>query len=55
MPVVAKQNGAKLVIINRDVTPCDQIADHVVRAQAVSTMATVLDQVRRGLANILRD
>lgn len=54
MPVIAKQNGAKLVIINRDETPCDRIADHVVHAQAGPIMAIVIDQVRRGLATISR-
>ncbi len=52
MPVIAKQNGAKLVIINRDETPCDSIADYVVNAQAGPTMATVIERVRRALANI---
>jgi len=51
MPVIAKRNGAKLVIINRDETPCDPIADYVVHAQAGPTMATVIDQVKRALAN----
>jgi NAD-dependent deacetylase len=51
MPVIAKQNGAKLVIINRDETPCDPIADYVVHVQAGPTMAIVLDQVKRALAN----
>ncbi len=51
MPVVAKQNGAKLVIINRDETPCDAIADYVVNAQASPTMATVIERVRGALAN----
>jgi NAD-dependent deacetylase len=51
MPVIATQNGAKLVIINRDETPCDPIADYVVNAQAGPTMAIVLDQVKRALAN----
>jgi NAD-dependent deacetylase len=49
MPVIAKQNGAMLVIINRDETPCDPIADYVVNAQAGAAMATVIDQVRRRL------
>ena len=52
MPVVAKQNGAKLVIINRDETPCDPIADHVVNAQASPTMAAVIVRVRTMLANM---
>ncbi len=51
MPLIAKQNGAKLVIINRDETPYDQIADYVVNAQAGLTMVIVLDIVKRALAN----
>ena len=49
MPVVAKQNGAKLVIINRDETGCDSLADHIVHAQAGPTMAAVIEQVRNSL------
>jgi NAD-dependent deacetylase len=52
MPLTAKQNGAKLVIINRDSTACDSMADYVVNAQAGPTMAAVIDQVRRALARI---
>ena len=51
MPVVAKQNDARLVIINRDETPCDQLADCIVHAQAGPTMAAVIEQVRGALAN----
>lgn len=50
MPVVAKQNGAKLVIINRDETPCDPIADQVVNASASPTMAAIIERVRRALS-----
>jgi NAD-dependent deacetylase len=46
MPIVAKQNGAKLVIINRDETPCDSIADSIVNAQANPNMAAVIERVR---------
>jgi NAD-dependent deacetylase len=46
MPVTAKRSGAKLVIINRDATPCDPITDHVVNAQAGPTMAAVIERVR---------
>ncbi len=49
MPRVAKDNGARLVIINRDGTPCDDIADYVVNAQAGPTMAAVLEEVRRAM------
>jgi len=48
MPVVAKRNGAKLVIINRDPTPCDDMADVVIHGSAGSTMASILDLVKRG-------
>jgi NAD-dependent deacetylase len=50
MPVVAKRGGAKLVIINRDETAADNIADLVVRDQAGTTMAAVLIQTKRLMA-----
>jgi NAD-dependent deacetylase len=50
MPLVAKRSGAKLVIINRDPTPCDDIADIVIHAQAGPTMAAILEEVKKGLA-----
>jgi len=46
MPVIAKQNGAQLAIINRDETPYDPIADYVVHAQASLIMASVIEKVR---------
>jgi NAD-dependent deacetylase len=49
MPVVAHRNGAKLVIINRDETACDDIADVIVKAQAGPAMAAILEQVRQVL------
>jgi NAD-dependent deacetylase len=49
MPLVAKRNGAKLVIINRDPTPYDDLADIVIHGQAGSIMAMILDSVRDGL------
>jgi NAD-dependent deacetylase len=49
MPVIAHKNGAKLVIINRDETPCDDIADIIVKAQAGPAMAAVLERVRKAL------
>ena len=52
MPLVAKQNGAKLVIINRDETACDDIADYVVNAEAGPTMAVVLEQVKRAISKM---
>jgi NAD-dependent deacetylase len=49
MPLVAKRNGAKLVIINRDPTPYDDLADMVIHAQAGPTMANILKCVKQGL------
>jgi NAD-dependent deacetylase len=47
MPAVAKRNGARLVIINRDQTTSDDIADLVVRGEAGSIMAEILDNILR--------
>jgi NAD-dependent deacetylase len=41
-PVRAKQNGAKLVIVNRDPTPVDQIADLVLHEGIGDTMDAAL-------------
>jgi NAD-dependent deacetylase len=46
MPVIAKRGGAKLVIINRDETPCDTMADIVVNGPAGPTMAAILKEVK---------
>jgi NAD-dependent deacetylase len=50
MPVVAHRNGAKLVIINRDETACDDIADVIVKTQAGPAMAAILEQVKQVLS-----
>jgi NAD-dependent deacetylase len=42
MPVIAKRNGAKLVIVNRDATSTDSLADLVIRGEAGPTMAAIL-------------
>jgi NAD-dependent deacetylase len=47
MPVVAKRGGAKLVIINRDETPLDSMADVVIHSQAGVTMSAVLEEARK--------
>jgi NAD-dependent deacetylase len=49
MPLVAKRNGARLVIINRDPTPYDDMADLVIHSQAGPTMASILDYIKQGL------
>jgi len=49
MPLVAKRNGAKLVIINRDPTPYDDMADVVIHEQAGPVMDSILKEVKKGL------
>lgn len=46
MPVVAKRAGAKLVIVNRDETACDDMADIIIKGQAGPIMAGILKEVR---------
>jgi NAD-dependent deacetylase len=46
MPLVAKRNGAKLVIINRDPTPYDHLADRVIHGLAGPAMASILQKVK---------
>jgi NAD-dependent deacetylase len=41
LPVLAKRNGAKLVIINRDPTPLDSMADMVVNAAIGDTFRVI--------------
>jgi len=50
MPLVAKDNGAKLVILNRDPTPYDHMADAAVHDSAGSTMAQILEGVQKRVA-----
>ena len=48
MPLVAKRNGAKLVIINRDPTSYDEMADMTIHGQAGPIMARILEHVKKG-------
>ena len=41
-PIMAKQNGAELVIINREATDLDEIADLVINAEIGATMSRVV-------------
>jgi NAD-dependent deacetylase len=41
-PVIAKRNGAKLVILNRDPTEMDEIADLVLNAEIGETLGSVV-------------
>ena len=47
MPLVAKQDGAKLVIINRDSTSCDQAADIVIHGEAGRTMERIMEALKK--------
>ena len=47
MPVIAKRAGAKLVIVNRDETACDSMADLILNGPAGSTMAAIMEHVRK--------
>ena len=44
MPLIAKRSGAKLVIINRDKTGCDSIADIVINNTAGPAMAAIMTE-----------
>lgn len=46
MPMVAKRGGAKLVIINRDETACDHLADIVINGSAGAIMASIIEKVK---------
>jgi len=41
-PVIAKRNGAELVILNREETPLDGLADLVIHAEIGSTLAAAV-------------
>ena len=43
-PLLAKRNGARLIIVNREPTPIDGLADHVVRADVGTFLATLADR-----------
>src|SRR6185436_14886460 len=42
LPIAAKRNGAKLVILNRDPTELDHLADLVVNAEIGPTMSRIV-------------
>ncbi len=41
LPRIAKQSGGRLVIINRDATPLDELADEVIHASIGETLAAI--------------
>ncbi len=48
-PVLAKEHGANLVIINREATPLDPIADLVIHGEIGAVLRDVRDKSRRRL------
>jgi len=46
LPVLAKQCGAKLILLNRDRTPCDSLADLIIREALGKTMAAIDEAFR---------
>ncbi len=48
LPMLAKQSGGRLVIINRDPTPQDDYADAVINASVGETLAAI-DEHMKGL------
>ena len=50
-PLIARRSGAKLVIVNRDPTPYDSVADLVIHGEAGVTMAGILQKVRKMVTN----
>jgi NAD-dependent deacetylase len=44
-PRIAKQSGARLVILNNQETPLDHLADIVIREQIGATMRALLAQI----------
>ncbi len=49
MPILAKQAGAKLVIVNYTPTDIDSIADVVIHNKAGAVMKAILDKVKQNL------
>ena len=49
LPQVAKRNGARLIIINREETPMDDLADLVIHGQAGPIMAGIVASVKKRL------
>jgi len=47
-PLMAKRNGARLAIVNRDATPQDPFADLVINAEIGPTMRAVIDHLVMG-------
>lgn len=46
LPQIAKQSGARLILINRDETPLDGMADAVIRGEIGAVLPAVVDLTR---------
>jgi len=46
MPVIAKRNGARLVILNLEETPLDHYADMVINEKTGETLAGIVEKVK---------
>jgi len=49
LPLAAKRGGARLVIVNRDPTPYDDLADLVIPGQAGRILPAILERVKEGI------
>jgi NAD-dependent deacetylase len=49
MPIIAKQNGAKLIIITLSDTPHDQYADYIINEKTGPTLIGIAEQVKTKL------
>jgi NAD-dependent deacetylase len=47
MPIMAKRNRAKLVIVNRDPTDQDPFADYIIRGSAGEVMAAIMERLNQ--------
>jgi len=45
LPIVAKRSGARLVVMNRDATSVDSVADLILRQSIGSTFAALYPQL----------
>jgi NAD-dependent deacetylase len=47
LPTIARQSGARLIIINQEPTPFDSVADLVFTAEAGATLSAIVEAVRK--------
>jgi NAD-dependent deacetylase len=52
LPLAAKRGGARVVIINRDPTPYDDLVDLVISGQAGRILPAILERVHEGLPKL---